>query len=50
MSSLFEINTLYDLMRFFGTYERPVSPTEFNHFWKSLSVPEKSYYLNAKLR
>lgn len=43
------MNSLKDLIAFFGTPERPVTPPEFRDFWNSLSDQEKDYYKNAPL-
>ncbi len=43
------MNSLKDLITFFGCEGRPVSPGEFRDFWNSLSEAEKDYYKNAPL-
>jgi hypothetical protein len=39
--------TVKDLMQYFGTPDRPVTPSEFKSFWSSLSEDEKDYYKKA---
>jgi hypothetical protein len=39
--------TVKDLMQYFGTPDRPVTPGEFKSFWGSLSDVEKDYYKKA---
>lgn len=43
------MNTLKDLILFFGCEGRPVSPAEFKAFWQSCDEEQKAYYKNAPL-
>lgn len=42
-------NSLKDLIGFFGTSDRPVSPAEFKKFWESCTEDQKAYYKSAPL-
>lgn len=42
-------NNIKDLKQFFSTEEKPVSLTEMQEFWKSLTEAEKNYYKTCDL-
>lgn len=43
------INSMYDLLQFFSTSEKPVTVDEFLAFWTPLSTEEIQYFTFAQL-